>query len=145
MKGERDEESDDDRSEEEEELFSKSSIVGVLGPPVQVLPEGDHGARGGLPPYVAEPKEEDQGEGGSGLSMGLEVLDEAYRCTGVDIVPILRSSRPRDRQVLSSSSEWTRERKPEMTIRTPLRAAKRTNPDVTIRAGWTEWSISWEE
>jgi hypothetical protein len=47
---------DDDR-----EWMSKVSVEGVPGTSARVLPEGDHGVRGGLPPYVAEPREENQG------------------------------------------------------------------------------------
>jgi hypothetical protein len=57
-----------ERLREEVGSISKGSVVGASRPPVLVLPEGDHGARGGWPPYVAEPREENQGVPGSIVS-----------------------------------------------------------------------------
>jgi hypothetical protein len=36
----------------------KGSVSRVPRPPVLILPEGNHGYREGMPPYVAEPREE---------------------------------------------------------------------------------------
>jgi hypothetical protein len=69
---------------------------------VLVRPIGDQGTRKGSPADRPEPTAEHQG--GTGLWSGeagdreeleeaLQVLDEIHRCTGVDIAPIMRSSR----------------------------------------------------
>jgi hypothetical protein len=71
-------EDDRGKSEEEDVRQSKPLLSGAQRPPALVLPEGDHGARGGWPPYVAEPREENRGISGSIVSYE-ELITNAAR------------------------------------------------------------------
>jgi hypothetical protein len=92
---------EDDRRRREGKL-AKDSAFEALRPPALMLPEGEHGYREGMPPYVAEPREDKSQEESrpiltneaEDLEAVLGVLGEIQRCMGVDIVPTLRSSRP---------------------------------------------------
>jgi hypothetical protein len=82
--------------------LEKDSVFEALRPLTLILPEGDHGYREGMPANVAEPREETSQEEprpvltneAEDLEAVPDVLGEIQRCTGVDIVPTLRSSRP---------------------------------------------------
>jgi hypothetical protein len=69
-----------DQISQKTEKLAKDSALEASRPPTLILPEGDHGYRGGMPPYVAEPREEkSQEESGSLLRSHEDFIMEVGR------------------------------------------------------------------